>query len=68
MAQDIFVIFMAGSVLVGQLAQCMLGSRCTEIKTPCCELKRDVLSAEELEDLRRTRVTKNQITPPPAAE
>lgn len=39
---------LGATILLGQLAQCMLSSRCTEINTPCLSMKRDVLPAEEV--------------------
>jgi hypothetical protein len=36
------------SLLIGQVAHCMLSSRCSEINTPCLQIKRDVIPAEDL--------------------
>jgi hypothetical protein len=41
-------LILGATILLGQLAQCMLSSRCTEINTPCLSMKRDVLPAEEV--------------------
>ena len=49
---DMVVILMASTVLLGQLSQCMLGSRCSEINTPCCQIKRDTLSEDALNAMR----------------
>jgi hypothetical protein len=45
---DITVIMMI-SLLLAQIGQCFMGSRCTKINTPCLSLERDVkLSPEEM--------------------
>lgn len=50
------------SLLVGQIAHCMLSSRCSEINTPCLQIKRDVIPAEEM------KMPEETMTKPPALD
>ena len=64
---DVYVIMLSSAVLIGQLSQCLLSSRCTEINTPCIQIKRDVLTADELNAMtsNNTNNTNNANTPAP---
>ena len=42
------------TLLLGQIAQCILSSRCTKIQSPCCSIERDVLPAQELQQVQQT--------------
>lgn len=43
-------------LLIGQLAQCILSSRCTKISSPCFTIERDVIPSEEVVSrMNRTR-------------
>ena len=41
--------------IIGAVALCLRGSRCREIKTPCCQIEREVLKPDiELDNLNNT--------------
>ena len=33
--------------VIGSIAICLRGSRCSQIKTPCCEIEREVLEKQD---------------------
>ena len=49
---DILMISMGVTLLLGQLSQCMLGSRCSSIDTPCFSVKRDVMPLEAVTEMQ----------------
>ena len=48
-------------LLFGQIAQCILSSRCTRISSPCFTIERDVLPADEV--MQRMRSNSNPSRP-----
>ena len=48
---DLLTTLMLASVLLSQLAHCVLGSRCTRIESPCITCDRDVLDAKSVKEL-----------------
>jgi hypothetical protein len=49
---EVVVILMTSTVLLGQLSQCMLGSRCSQIDTPCIQIRRDTVSEATMLELQ----------------
>ena len=49
---DLTTTLMLASVLLSQLAHCILGSRCTRIESPCITCDRDVLDAKTVKELK----------------
>ena len=39
---DVATFIMLSTLLVAQIGQCFMGSRCTKIETPCMSLERQV--------------------------
>jgi len=48
---DLITTLMLASVLLSQLAHCVLGSRCTRIESPCITCDRDVLDAKTVKEM-----------------
>ncbi len=48
-------------LLFGQIAQCILSSRCTRISSPCFTIERDVIPAQEV--AQRLRSNSNPVKP-----
>lgn len=45
---EAYILIVGVTLLIAQISQCMLGSRCTEIETPCIKMKRDVVAVPDL--------------------
>lgn len=51
-------------LLIGQMAQCILSSRCTKISSPCFTIERDVIPANEVSSrLQRARSNSQPSVP-----
>ena len=53
--------YMIMILLFGQIAQCILSSRCTRISSPCFTIERDVIPAQEIS--QRLRSNSNPAKP-----
>lgn len=49
------------TLLLGQIAQCILSSRCTKIESPCLTIERDVIPVRELEQVKALGSGTNQM-------
>jgi hypothetical protein len=65
---EVVVILMTSTVLLGQLSQCMLGSRCSQINTPCIQIKRDTVSEETMLALQRRQGSEPEETVAPGVK
>jgi hypothetical protein len=48
---EVLTLALVASLIVSQLAGCMIGSRCTQISTPCLTLTRDVLPPDKMPNI-----------------